>query len=270
MKTNLASAPPRPGEATSFRLRLQAELARRCAGNPRYSLRAFARRLGVDHSTLSQLLRGRRALTRPAIERLGARLGLDAAAIETYAAREPLWSALPGGRLAEMQQLTRDAASLVSEWHHYAMLELVRLKSFRPDSRWVARVLGLTVDEVNVALQRLVRLGLLEMRGERWVDRSGDTTASLVEFGERAVERLFAQVSALAAAALREVPAGLREHSSTTLAVRSARVPEALERIARFRRELVAFLEEGGSERDDVYQIEIGFFPVTTIRKGGE
>jgi len=176
VKTNLASAPPRPTEATSFRLRLQAELARRCAGNPRYSLRAFARRLGVDHSTLSQLLRGRRALTR-------------------------------------------------------------------------------TVDEVNLALQRLVRLGLLEMRGERWVDRSGDTRASLLEFGERAVQRLFAQVSALVEAALREVPSGLRERSTTTLAVPSARVPEALERIARFRRELGAFLEEEGGERDDVYQI---------------
>jgi hypothetical protein len=48
-------------------------------------------------------------------------------------------------------------------WYHFAILELTRLQDFQPDSRWIARVLGLNPDEVNIALARLMRLGLLEM-----------------------------------------------------------------------------------------------------------
>jgi transcriptional regulator with XRE-family HTH domain len=47
----------------TFRTVLQTERERRRAVNPRYSLRSFARDLSVDHSTLSQILRGKRRLT---------------------------------------------------------------------------------------------------------------------------------------------------------------------------------------------------------------
>lgn len=60
----------------SFREVLQEELIRRRARNPRYSLRAFARALALDHSSLSQLLRGRRRVTTRAIRRIGAILRL--------------------------------------------------------------------------------------------------------------------------------------------------------------------------------------------------
>jgi hypothetical protein len=53
---------------------LEAELSRRRARNPRYSLGAFAHSLGLDHSTLSQNLRGERKLTLRMAERLEARL----------------------------------------------------------------------------------------------------------------------------------------------------------------------------------------------------
>ena len=73
-----ASAP------TTFGAVLRAELTHRCARNPSYSLRAFARTLDVDHATLSQILRGRRALTRETIVQLGQRLGLDPARLEAF------------------------------------------------------------------------------------------------------------------------------------------------------------------------------------------
>jgi hypothetical protein len=40
-----------------------------------------------------------------------------------------------------------------------------------PDSRWIAKLLGIPIDEVNVALQRLVRSGALVMGGHQWVLR---------------------------------------------------------------------------------------------------
>jgi transcriptional regulator with XRE-family HTH domain len=267
MKTIATQATPQATEETSFRLFLRAELARRCARNPRYSLRSFARQLGVDHATLSQLLRGRRALTAAAIDRLGTRLKLDEKRIEIYRV-----SARREGRrypsAGEARRLTQDAANVMADWCHFAILELVRLRSFRPDSRWIARVLDIGVDEVNMALQRLLRLGLLEMpeRG-RWVDRSGPSTASLEDFTQAAVQRLFEQLRRLEHDSVKRT-AGRAEWSSTTLAVNTARIAAASARLARFQRELIAFLEQD-TEKNEVYRIDIGLFPVTRIGTDG-
>ncbi len=221
--------------------------------------------LDVDHSTLSQILRGKRALTEKTIESHGHRLDLDRAAIEGYVANERLFAATPHSNGGEIQLLARDTVNLVSDGYHFAILELVRLDDFRPDSRWIAQVLGITADEVNLALSRLLHLGLLEMVDrDRWLDRSGDATASLEDFTQIAIQRLFEQVRRLSLAAVSGVPTAMRDHSSTTLAVSTARLPEALERIARFRRELIDLLGRG-DRLDDVYQLEIGFFPVTRL-----
>ena len=52
------------------------------------------------------------------------------------------------------------------------------------------------------------------------------------------------------------------EYTSTTIAVDRARLPEALARIARFRRELLDHLTQG-ERRDAVVQLEISLLPLT-------
>lgn len=134
---------------TCFQVFLQSELDGRRARNPRYSLRAFAHTLRVDHSTLSQWMRGRRPLTARTIETLGRRLGLTAKQVRVFVEHR------------------------VSTGPDLAILELTRRPEFRPDSRWIARELHVNVDEANIALQRLLRLDLLQMAADRWIDKSG-------------------------------------------------------------------------------------------------
>ncbi len=272
MKTNLLATATRPSESTCFRLFLQAELGRRCAKNSQYSLRAFAKYLAIDHATISQLLRGKRPLTARAILRIGTRLGLDRAAIDRYVAQEAYWrsESTTETTLGEMQQLANDAASVIADWYHYAILELTRLHHFKPDSRWIARVLGITPDEVNLALSRLARLGLLEMVDrDHWVDKSGDATTSLAEFSAATIRHLSEQMRGVMLDVMGVVPASSYEHSSTTLALCTDRLPDVLERIALFRQEVINLLEQDPM-RDDVYQLEISFFPVTTLKRNEE
>jgi transcriptional regulator with XRE-family HTH domain len=134
---------------TCFRLFLETELAQRRARNPRYSLRAFAKRLAVDHSTLSQWMRGRRAIPTSAIEALGRRLQLTPKAVRVFAEHRT-----PRG----------------PDLH---ILQLTRREDFRADSRWIARELRISVDEANMALHRLLRFDLLQMKdANRWIDLS--------------------------------------------------------------------------------------------------
>jgi transcriptional regulator with XRE-family HTH domain len=258
VKSTLTTASPTT--ETSFRLFLQSELARRCARNAQYSLRAFAMHVGVDHSTLSQWLRGRRAITARSIETTGATLGLQPDAIQRYIEH----AGRDDGPAAAADILTGDTFSIIADWYHFAILELTRLDEFRCDSRWIARVLDVSVDEVNLAVQRMIRLGLLDMESaDRWIDRSGDGRVSLESVPAEALNRQQDQSRRLSLAAVRTAPVTLRDHSSMTLAVNSTRLPRAVELITRCREQLVELLQEGAA--DDVYQIEIAIFPVTTM-----
>ena len=56
-----------------------------------------------------------------------------------------------------------------AEANDVALAQIVGTSLFRADSRWLATVLGIPIDEVNVSLQRLLRLGALRMAAaDRW------------------------------------------------------------------------------------------------------
>lgn len=116
----------RPSAAGRLKTVLEGEFSLRQRKNPRYSLRAFARSVRVEHSTLSQLLRGKRAIT---------------------------WKSIQG-------------IASGMRWTGAAVLELASQPGFRFDSRVIARRLGVSVDEVNVALADLCLFGLIELKGE--------------------------------------------------------------------------------------------------------
>jgi hypothetical protein len=268
VKTRLVPADPLARRG--FRSLLQAELAARCARNSRYSLRAFALDLGCDHSSLSQMLRGARRTTERTIRDLGARLGLPSAEIEEHVARARALGAGDDGA-AERLALERDEDTLavLTDLEHFALLELVRIESFRPDSSWIARVLGIDVDRVNVIVQRLLRLGMLRMAApDRWRDCTGERLTVHAELPRETVPRLLAGVRRRTAAAF-DGAATEREHASVTVATDGATAREILRRSARFREELAALLAQG-APGEEVYQLEINFFPLTRVRHLGE
>jgi uncharacterized protein (TIGR02147 family) len=194
------------------------------------------------------------------------RLGLDEQSILEFTNAEKRERDFDDNALDEVRLLASDTASLVAEWHHYAILELVRLPDFCPDSRWIARVLGIAVDEVNIALQRLLRLGLLSMDApDRWSDRTGDTLASMRSFTQAALQRLVEQSrDRLLEVITKSACCSRSVYATTTVAVPISRLPEVAERIDSFRRDLLALLQKN-SQPDDVYQLEISFFPLTHL-----
>lgn len=248
-------------EPASFRLALQRELARRCAANARYSLRAFAKYLGVDHSTLSQLLRGKRQFNEQTIRKFGVRLGYDEATIDTWQHREALnqsKAAIP----QEIKQLSEDMALLMTDMNHYALLELTRVEGFQADSRWIARMLGITVDEVNIVVQCLLRLGMLEMASPtRWVDQLGDAMSSLHAFNQASMAHYLEQVHRLTMRSLNATSASRSMIRATTLAVSSQRIPLALDMLAQFCQQFAQTLT-AADEQDAVYQFHLSFVPV--------
>lgn len=125
-----------------FRDLVATEFERRQRHNPRYSLRGFARLLGIHHATLSRLLGSGRPVKSRTIVMLGPRLGLAPAEIAQIVAAE-------------------DAAAVITG---------IERPTFRPDSRWLASVTGISVDRVNMALDSLLRSRRLQMRSaKQWL-----------------------------------------------------------------------------------------------------
>ncbi len=249
----------------TFRLYLQAELARRCSSNPQYSLRSFALKLKIDHSTLSQILRGKRLLSDQMIGKLGVQLALDRSTIDAFIQQEKLQSVQLLSNQGEIRQLAHDTVSLISNVYHYTILELIRLPEFKPDSRWIARVLNLSVDEVNLALARLLRLGLLEMvAADTWIDKSLPRVTTLEDFSHAAIQNLAQQVRNISSIAVSQSTHARRERHTTTIAIKRERLEQAREVIAKMEQELIECLATS-DEHDDVYQLEIRLYPATDL-----
>lgn len=119
-----------------FRDAVAAEFARRRARNARYSIRRFARTLGVHHSTVSRMMRRSQRIPSHTIHEIARQLGMSRAQINEFVIRE-------------------DEA---------AVLQAIARPSFRPDCRWLATITGISVDRVNIALHTLLRAGALRMR----------------------------------------------------------------------------------------------------------
>jgi uncharacterized protein (TIGR02147 family) len=171
---------------------------------------------------------------------------------------------------AKFNQIAIDSFAMISDWYHYAILELTHLKSFKSDSRWIARKLNISMSESNLAIERLKRLGFLRLDiSGKLINASGSNTNISGEMRDSAKRKLQRHVLEMAIQALEECPIERRNQTSMTMAIHSKRLPEAIEKITNFRREMSAILEQD-LERDQVYQLGISFYPLTQAENRNE
>ena len=242
---------------------LLTELVTRVNTNPAYSLRRFASQLGISPATLSGVLAGKRRLSLKTAARVCGKLALSpqsAAQFCTSVAAEQ--SKLPApAASAEYLNLSADAFQLMSDWYHYAILELTFVKGAAADPRWFARKLGLSITQAIDAIERLKRLGLLEERRGCYV-KTKARIASPDGVASSAVRKRHAQVLGKATESLNAHSLDERDFSAMTMAIDPELLPEAKKRIAAFRRELCEFLESG--KRTRVYELSLQLFPLST------
>jgi uncharacterized protein (TIGR02147 family) len=252
---------------------LKAELARRRVVNTRYSLRSFASALNVNAGYLSRVLAGHTHLSVGAAKRICASLNLTAA--ET---KEILASA---ANAAEARQLTRaiggiseeprpsatkeletDTYAVISDMHHYAILESTFLADFRPDPRWIAKRLGITALEVEFAIARLLRLGLLKKENGTLKKTDSYLTTKDKSVTNPALKKSQRQILRLARLALDRDQIETRSATGMTMAIDPAKVPLAKQMIQTFMEQLCSVLESG--ERKEVYQLGVNLFALTS------
>ncbi len=243
-------------ERSMFRLWLQKQFTERCKKNARYSLRAFAKHLEVDASSLSQILSGKRKLSKKAIqticEKLSAspqelhRFGLLNVSVETD---------------MDFLQVNVDKFSVISEWYHYAIMELTYVSGFNANPKWIAKKLSITVEEAKSAIERLKRLDLLLEENRSLVKSSKRLTNDGTVNTSGAHKELQKQVITKALVAVDECLQEEKDITSMTMAIDTKNLEKARLLIQKFRRDLCELLEDG--EQTEVYNLGIQLYPIT-------
>ncbi len=174
-------------------------------------------------------------------------------------------SSVPAQNLTKRLQLNHDQYSTIAEWHHFAILSLAETTDFKSEENWIAQRLRLNKTKVNSALNRLLRLGLLEKHSNGELVPTGLSYATPDEVRDMSVRRAHFQNLELARNSLERDDISVRDFGAMTMAIDPDLLPEAKRRIREFRQELSQFLESG--QKQSVYKICMQLFPLTETNK---
>lgn len=254
----------------SFRQLIQYTLNERCRRNPSYSLRSFAQSLGVNHAILSLLLRSKRKMTERHVINIGSRLGLKTPEIAYYIEQLKLEQPISSeAKYVRYQALTPDQFEVLTNWYHDGILELMRTRNFHNDAWWISERLEISVPQVQDAIQRLERLKMIQKNpdgsltlcvGDTSTITYGETTAAAQRFHQKSLLELSTQK-------LEGVDLDNRSHTSVTMAIPLKKVALAKQMIREFRSKLQRTLQEVTENNDEVFQLQVSFFPLTKIEK---
>lgn len=235
---------------------IRKEFLLRCQKNESYSLRAFARHLNVDHSLLAKIIRGQKDLSKKMAFQVGEKLGMTSS--------EVLKVIENSQKIVDSQLIEEDIFNMISDWIHFAALELIKIEGFSYSPKLIAKTFGIPIIEVKLAFERLVRLGFIEISDKKVTLKKSNNNWFNHERTSEARRIMQKQFLKKAIDAVDTVDFKNRVNSSLTIALDPKVIPK-------FKKHIQAFVDESDrlSEKSlnkkEVYQLCVAFYPLTNI-----
>lgn len=263
-------------DAVSVHDFLRRELDRRLDTNPRYSMRAFARHLGMSPGELSEVLREKRPISARACQKVARSLSLSPAEFKhllvlATTAMPGAPSDAPKAKLTtlEAHRLSEDRFRLVSDWWCFAILNLLDLDDVVWTSGAIAERLGISAMQAQSAMERLERLSLVKRIGENKVGPTNLFVEHLSDVPSEAIRRYHRSLLEKAIASLDNDPQEQRDITGIGFAADHRELKAIAHEIAEFQDQLIAKYgrKRRGRKLDTVYQLETALFRISTIEK---
>lgn len=159
-------------------------------------------------------------------------------------------------------QLTADQFHVVSDWHYFAILNLISIKGFRSDPAWIAVRLGVSQSMVESALERLKRLEMVKEDGRGRLSRAKPRYRTTDDIANLSLRKSHHQTLDLAKEALDSEPIDRRDFTWLTFPISARKLPVAKAMIRKFQDEILASFE-GDADCDEVYRLAIQLFSLT-------
>jgi uncharacterized protein (TIGR02147 family) len=241
---------------------LNNELNFRKTRNSAYSLRAFARDLGVSPTAISDFLNGKRQLSNTNLNRICETLNLSPLQKEAiYKSKK----SNPNNSVAEIQRiiLADDTFRVIADWYYLAILNIAKNKTNNAHPKWIANRLAISIENATDALDRLVRLGFIKVKRGK-LHRTTQALGTLRDIPSHAIKKHHADNLVLAKDALQNVPVELREFSSTTMAISVSQLAKAKDLLMKSKHKVASVLEKG--DADAVYVLSFQLFPLGPVK----
>jgi uncharacterized protein (TIGR02147 family) len=238
---------------------LEAEYLRRKSENPRYSLRSYAIHLEIPPGRLSEILSGKRKLSKALSTKVADKLGLRPNQKDLFVGGKTKLS--PDESYALIED---DSFALIADWYHVAFLAMLDLPEFRPDQNWISKRLGISVLETRGMISRLMRLGLIKA-GKSGFEKTNKDLRTPDGISSAALRKSHRASILQAAEALETVDVAERDITSITMAIDPTKLPLAKNLIREFRYQLAELLESGKAK--EVYNLNVQLVPVTKKEK---
>lgn len=244
------------------------EYNKRREKNASFSMRAFARVAGVSSGQLSEFLSGKRELSESTLKRIIEKLKPETSVeqwlkslVLTEKRRQPndkvkKHKATPFTELDEAHTI-----DVIRDWHYFAIMCLLDTEdgeALTSDS--MAARLSLSHVTVKESLEKLVCLRLIQTDGLHF-KTTGARLTTTIDVPSEAIRFNHLQKMDLAKKSLVDDPVGVRDFSSSILALDPADLELAKALITKFRRNFCSQLESGS--RKEVYLLNVQLLPLT-------
>lgn len=227
-------------EHLSYRGFLNAHLQEAKKKNSAFSLRAYAQKISVTPSYLSEVLAGKKNLSLTKAMTIADFLNLTAQEQEYFLSlveiedtkNQKAHKVLKGRNDKITKPLPRNLAEvfqyhMLSEWYVIPILEMVTSKNFKGDEAEVAKILGISPVQVTEALNILTQLQVISKSAENAWRKTDKHLVFTSENHNKALKKFHSTMLEKTQRALYDQTPQERYTGSETLMIDPAQMPEA-------------------------------------------
>lgn len=247
---------------------LKGELEARIANNRSYSLRAFAKHLGLSPGALSELISGKRKLSLKVVLKISNALGLNAAETKHLMnlANQEVLNFSQEAKLLKSTQITKREKTIidleyfkvVENWYHFAILNLSECKNFIWNISYIAKRLRLNKFEIKMAIDRLIKVGLLNYdKAQVFVPAEFVETPN--DIPSSAIRNYHKQILQKAAQSVDEQHPDEREFNGLGFAMDPKYIPAIKAEMREFVDQIFEKYNNGNNKKE-VYQLHLSLF----------
>jgi uncharacterized protein (TIGR02147 family) len=252
---------------------LRDEYLNRKAVNPLYSIRSFAKHIGLTPAYVSMIFQKKRFLSQATALKVAKKLNwnkskqkyfVNLLEFENPKSEENKEIALLNLHALErsdvnFNSLEIDTFEAISVWYYNAIITLLTILKNKATVVEISKRLNLNSIEVESAMQRLKRLGIVEQKNKCWVAvheylRVESTPSDAIRLFHK--QHLVKADNAITTQGFEE-----RDFSNMTIAVDCNKLQIAKNKIVEFHHEMAKLLD--GNNPTEVYQLSVQLFRLT-------
>ncbi len=238
----------RPSIESLYTTILLRELESRKLSNPSYSLRAFARDLGISKSLLSDVLSKKRCVGSRAKSKILSKLSFSNDELK----------ALSQAELEKFQAFSEDQFRVIADWYYFAILNLAQIPETPYNASIISRRLGISSALCAKALSRLLKLQLIK-NNDGIIVRTSKSIFIGENIPSQALKIHHKQNLDRAKESIDTTSLEFREITTVTMAVNLEKMNQVKKEIRKFRTKVMDIMESG--KPTEVYTFSMQLFP---------